>query len=66
MCESSLIEGIQAMVAVLPWFQRYYIGGANKAERLALERQKVERNNSYLSIMKFLETESKKTSVEME
>jgi len=30
MCESSLIEGIQAMVAVLPWFQRYYIGGAIK------------------------------------
>jgi hypothetical protein len=51
---------VEAVVAVLPWFQRYYIGGANRAEKLALERQKNERNNSYLSIMKFLETEYQK------
>lgn len=48
---------IEAIVTVLPWFQRYYIGGANKAERLALEKQLTKRNDSYQSILKHIETE---------
>jgi hypothetical protein len=53
---------LEAVIAILPWFQRYYLGGANKAERLALERQNVERGKSYSAIMKFLESESEKNS----
>lgn len=53
---------IEAIITILPWFQRYYIGGANKAERLALEKQQVKRNDSYQSILKRLETEYQKNS----
>jgi TM2 domain-containing membrane protein YozV len=40
-----------ALVTILPWFQRYYMGGANKAERLTMEKQMVKRNDSYQSIL---------------
>jgi len=47
----------EAIVIVFPWFQRYYIGGANKAENMALEKQKIKRNNTYQSILKTIEGE---------
>lgn len=44
-----------ALVTILPWYQRYYMGGANKAERLTLEKQMVKRNDGYQSILKRIE-----------
>ena len=48
---------LEALFVMLPWFQRYYIGGANKAEKLALEHRLALRYNSYLSIIELLEEE---------
>lgn len=53
---------VEALIVASSFFQRYYVGGANKAEKLALERQTLERNNSFLSIMKVLEAADKKNS----
>jgi tetratricopeptide (TPR) repeat protein len=53
---------LEAIVVMLPWFQRYYTGGANKAEKLAKDQQLVMRNNSYLSILDLLKTENLKES----
>lgn len=44
-----------ALVTILPWYQRYYMGGANKAERLTMEKQMVKRNDSYQSILRRIE-----------
>lgn len=54
---------IEAIVVVIPWFQRYYIGGANKAERLALEKQLGKRNEMYQKVIHRLESESAKNPV---
>jgi len=42
-------------VSILPWYQRYYLGGANKAEKLTLEKQTLRRNDSYQIILKKIE-----------
>ena len=54
---------VEALVAVLPWFQRYYIGGANKAEKLALDKQKTKRNDDYKAIMKSIEMDTLKNFI---
>jgi len=54
------ISYLEALVVILPWFQRYYTGGANKAEKLALNKQLASRNNSYLSILDYLESQNLK------
>jgi hypothetical protein len=51
---------------MLPWFQRYYIGGANKAEKFAIEQQLAMRNNSYQAILELLETQKFKESKSIE
>ena len=48
----------EAIAVVLPWFQRYYMGGANKAEKLTLEKQMAKRYDSYQAIMRLIDTES--------
>jgi len=53
---------LESLVVAASFFQRYWIGGANKAEKLAFERQNRERNSAYLSIMKILEDADKKNS----
>ncbi|MEI7523494.1 MAG: hypothetical protein WCJ95_04145 [Mariniphaga sp.] len=53
---------VEALVVAASFFQRYWVGGANKAEKLAFERQNRERNSAYLSIMKILEDADKKNS----
>ncbi|MDP3642038.1 MAG: hypothetical protein Q8S54_02480 [Bacteroidota bacterium] len=53
----------EAIAVVLPWFQRYYMGGANKAEKLTLEKQLANRYQSYQSIMKRLEVECQKNQM---
>jgi hypothetical protein len=53
-------SALEAIAIILPWFQRYYMGGANKAERLALEKQESKRNDSYQSILKHIENGEQK------
>jgi hypothetical protein len=48
-------SALEAIVIILPWFQRYYMGGANKAERLAIEKQERKRNDSYQRILSKIE-----------
>jgi tetratricopeptide (TPR) repeat protein len=46
---------VTSFVTILPWFQRYYLGGANKAERLAHEKQLAKRNDIYQNILQTIE-----------
>jgi len=46
---------IISFITILPWFQRYYLGGANKAERLALDKQLAKRNDIYQDILLTIE-----------
>ncbi len=48
-------SALEAIVIILPWFQRYYMGGANKAERLTLEKQERKRNDSYQRMLSHIE-----------
>lgn len=48
-------SALEAIVIILPWFQRYYMGGANKAERLTLEKQERKRNDSYQRMLSRIE-----------
>ncbi|VAW20191.1 hypothetical protein MNBD_BACTEROID01-326 [hydrothermal vent metagenome] len=47
----------EAVLTVLPWFQRYYLGGAGKAEKYANEAFLRERYNSYRNILNLMEDE---------
>ncbi|MEX1190253.1 MAG: hypothetical protein WED33_13420 [Bacteroidia bacterium] len=40
-----------AFGSVLPWFQRYYMGGYNRAERIAAERLKQKQNVIFLEVI---------------
>ncbi len=44
----SVIDGF---LAIIPWFQRYYVGGLEKTEQLAIEKINTERNTIYLEIL---------------
>lgn len=54
---ASKFSFVEALFVILPWFQRYYIGGANKAEKFAIEQQLALRNKSYQGILELLDTE---------
>jgi hypothetical protein len=54
---------LEAIVIILPWFQRYYLGGANKAERLTLEKQERKRNDSYQRILSHIKELSLEISI---
>ncbi|MCD4695329.1 MAG: hypothetical protein K8S16_03725 [Bacteroidales bacterium] len=43
-----------AVIAVLPWLQRYYIGGMKHAEEMAIEKRAQNRNETYKEILDFL------------
>jgi len=43
---------IDALMTVAPWFQRYYIGGYNRAEKIAAEKFKDKQNRIFLGILK--------------
>ena len=47
----------EAAITVLPWFQRYYIGGANRAERYAEETYQHKRYNAYLRILQQIDND---------
>lgn len=39
------------VISILPWIQRYYMGGMDKAEGLAISKIEEKRNESYLKIL---------------
>jgi hypothetical protein len=43
---------IQGFIAVLPWFQRYYIGGIKKAKTLAEEKRQIHKDELLTKILK--------------
>jgi tetratricopeptide (TPR) repeat protein len=43
---------VDAIFAILPWYQRYYTGGYGKAEDIARKRLEQKRNNTYTRILK--------------
>jgi hypothetical protein len=42
---------LDALMTVAPWFQRYYMGGYNRAENIAAEKFKEKQNRVFLSIL---------------
>jgi tetratricopeptide (TPR) repeat protein len=42
---------IDAIIAIAPWFQRYYMGGYKRAEKIAADRLNQKRNHIYLEIL---------------
>ena len=52
----SLVDG---MLAVLPWFQRYYIGGFQNAKTLAVKKKERKRNEVLRDVLLLMQ-ESKK------
>jgi tetratricopeptide (TPR) repeat protein len=45
---------IDAILSVLPWYQRYYTGGYGKAEEIAIRRQQQKRSDVYNKILKLI------------
>lgn len=48
---AALYSPLDAFIAVLPWFQRYYVGGYNRASVLARERMYLNRQKYLQDIM---------------
>lgn len=48
---SSSIRFIDAAIIIFPWFQRYYMGGYQKASVITLEKQNAEKNKVLLSLI---------------
>jgi tetratricopeptide (TPR) repeat protein len=46
---------IDAVATVLPWYQRYYMGGIGKAEEIAISRRQARRNKSYAEVLKLVD-----------
>jgi tetratricopeptide (TPR) repeat protein len=42
---------VDAIVSVIPWYQRYYMGGLNNTKELALKKRQQNRSNSYKHIL---------------
>ena len=51
---------IDAIATVLPWYQRYYMGGIGKAEEIAVSRRQARRNETYVAVLKLVEGSMKK------
>ena len=51
---------IDAIATVLPWYQRYYMGGIGKAEEIAVSRRQARRNETYVAVLKLVEGSLKK------
>jgi len=43
---------LDALMTVAPWFQRYYMGGFNRAEKIAAEKFKEKQNRIFIEILK--------------
>lgn len=44
----------QAVISVLPWYQRYLMGGSDKTEKLAEKRRSINRDAIYKELLKVL------------
>ncbi len=62
---ASNVSLLEALFFALPWVQRYYLGGAGKAESLTLDRQLKNRNAMYISVVDFLEKETQRNSKQL-
>ena len=45
---------LDAILSIIPWYQRYLTGGSEKAEELAIEKRSRNRNEMYLEILDVL------------
>ncbi len=54
---SASIQFIDAAIIVFPWFQRYYMGGYQKAYTITLDKQKARKNEVLAHLMVVLSTQ---------
>ena len=54
---SASIRFIDAAIIVFPWFQRYYMGGYQKAYTITLDKQKARKNEILAHLMVILSTQ---------
>lgn len=47
-------QPVDAIITILPWYQRYYTGGFGKAEEIAAKRRNAKRNEVYASVVKLI------------
>ena len=52
---SQTIGPLDALISIIPWFQRYYMGGVNKAGDMAFEKRRVNRIKTLGKIADFIE-----------
>jgi hypothetical protein len=45
---------VDAIFAILPWYQRYYTGGFGKAGEIASRKRQLKRNEVYNKILKMI------------
>jgi hypothetical protein len=45
---------MDAVFTILPWYQRYLVGGSNKAEQLGIKKLEQNRNEIYLEVLEVL------------
>ena len=50
----NIYSPIDAILAVMPWFQRYYTGGYGKAEEIAVHKRQNNKNEVYTEIIKMI------------
>jgi hypothetical protein len=43
---------VDAVFAILPWYQRYYTGGFEKASEIASRKRQLNRNRVYTRVLK--------------
>jgi hypothetical protein len=49
------LSPLDAIISVLPWFQRYYMGGVSKAEQIAYTKKEKKRQALFADILNYLE-----------
>ncbi len=50
---------IDAILSIMPWYQRYYQGGFNRAEKMAEKKRSINRSNYFNEILKIISTSKK-------
>jgi hypothetical protein len=51
---SAKYQPVDAILTILPWYQRYYTGGYGKAEEIARKKRDMKRNEIYIRILKLV------------
>ena len=47
---------LQGLIAVIPWFQRYYIGGINKSQKITKEKKKAVKEQILVKLLQYATT----------